>query len=364
MAPPTAEPAMNRPAAPLAFLHPGWFAIVMGLAGLALAWHRAAPTMGEAAAAASLVMAAIAALVFVLLAAATAVRWQRHRAAWLEDLRHPVRHAFLAALPIAALLLATLAVAHGGRGTAVLAAWWLAALAQLGVTLWVLSRWWRGGSGVSGGSGVAATAAAPPPGLQWPVVTPVLFIPVVGNVLVPLAGLPLGQAGWSAAQFGLGLLMWPLVLTLLLVRIAVAGPWPERLLPTAFILVAPPAVVGLALLQFGAPAPAAWALWGMALFMLLWAATLARRIAALPFALPHWAMSFPLAAFAALTLRLADDPAAGAPMRLLGLGALTLASLVVAALALATLRGLRDGSLLAPEPVAALQPAAAAPATH
>jgi tellurite resistance protein len=95
----------------------------------------------------------------------------------------------------------------------------------------------------------------------------------------------------------------------------------------------------------------------MALLMLLWAATLTRRIAALPFALPHWAMSFPLAAFAALTLRLADDPAAGAPMRLLGLGALALASLVVAALALATLRGLRDGSLLAPEPVAALQPA-------
>jgi tellurite resistance protein len=65
-------------------------------------------------------------------------------------------------------------------------------------------------------------------------------------------------------------------------------------------------------------------------------------------------MSFPLAAFAALTLRLAE----GGAMRLLGLAALALASLVIAALALATLRGLRDGSLLAPEPVAALQGAA------
>jgi tellurite resistance protein len=35
---------------------------------------------------------------------------------------------------------------------------------------------------------------------------------------------------------------------------------------------------------------------------------------------------------------------------------LALASLLVAALLLATVRGLRDGSLLAPEPVASIQP--------
>jgi tellurite resistance protein len=84
-------------------------------------------------------------------------------------------------------------------------------------------------------------------------------------------------------------------------------------------------------------------------------ATQARAIAALPFGLPHWGMSFPLAALAALTLRLAGP---GGPMALLGVLLLAMASLVVAALLLGTLRGLRDGSLLAPEPVAALQPAA------
>ena len=332
---------MAAPASPLKFLFPGWYAVVMGLAGLALAWHRAEPLLGDAAGGVAVVLGTLAGAVFAVLVAAGVLRARRHIEAWLEDLRHPVRHAFVAAIPISLLLLATVATALGWRDGIVATAWWLGALGQWSVTLWVLARWWRGN-----------TAG----GLVWPAVTPALFIPIVGNVLVPLAGVPLGFAAWSAAQFGLGLLFWPVVLVLLVVRIAVHGLWPERLLPASFILVAPPAVVALAALQFGAPPLLAWMLWGMALFALLWAATLLRRIRELPFGLPHWGMSFPLAAFAALTLRLAAG--AGGAFGTLALAALALASVVIAALALGTWRGLRDGSLLAPEPVAALQPTA------
>ena len=332
---------MPTHATPLKFLMPGWYALVMGLAGLSLAWHRAVPLLGEMAGAVSLLVGAVAAAVFALLAVATVMRARRYPEAWSEDRRHPVRHAFIAALPIAVLLLATVGVALAGPQPLLRALWWAGALAQLFVTWWVLSRWWR-----------------PPAqgGLQWAGVTPALFIPIVGNALVPLAGVPLGQAEWSAAQFGLGLLFWPLVTVLILVRIAVQGLWPERLLPTAFIFIAPPAVVGLAVLQFGAPVLLAWAMWGMALFTLLWVGALAPRIAKLPFGLPHWAMSFPLAAFAALTLRLA---APASPLAVLGLALLALTSLLVLGLAAGTVRGLRDGSLLAPAPAAALQPAAA-----
>ena len=37
---------MPHHAQPLKFLMPGWYAIVMGLTGLTLAWHRATPSMG------------------------------------------------------------------------------------------------------------------------------------------------------------------------------------------------------------------------------------------------------------------------------------------------------------------------------
>lgn len=330
---------MPHHATPLKFLFPGWYAIVMGLTGLALAWHRAVPLMGEAAAGTSLAIGLLALLVFVALAVATVMRALRHADAWAEDRRHPVRHTFVATLPVAVILLATTMVAHELRGPLPEALWALGAAAQLAVTAWVLARWWKGNG---------------PQGLAWASATPALFIPIVGNVLVPLAGVPLGHTEWATAQFGIGLLFWPVVLVMLLVRVAVAGLWPERLRPAVFIVIAPPAVIGLAALQLGAPVGVAWGLWGVALFCLLWAGSQARAIASQPFAVPHWGLSFPLAAFAALTLRLATP---GGTLAVLGPVLLALATLVICVLVLGTVRGLREGSLLAPEPVAAIQPA-------
>lgn len=319
--------------APLKHLAPAWFATVMGLAGLSLAWHTAVPVLGDAAALGARVLAALAALVLLALSVAGLLRWRRHPEAWAEDLRHPVRHVFVAAMPISVILVATTAVAAGLGGPVVLSMWWVGSLAQWSVTVWVMSRWWRGGPGG---------------GLPWATLTPALFIPVVGNVLVPLAGVPLGQPAWSAAQFGIGLLFWPVVLSLLLVRIAQQGLWPARLLPTNFIFIAPPAVVGLSLLSFGVAPLITWACWGVALFSLMWVAPVLRRIVDQPFGMPHWGMSFPMAALTALTLRLAPE----GPLRLLGIALLALTSLLIGTLSLATLRGLRAGSLLVPESVA------------
>lgn len=336
---------------PLKHLFPGWFAIVMGWSGLALAWHRAAPVMGELAQGLAMVAGGIAAVVFVLLAGAMLLRWQRHAEAMREDLAHPVRHTFFATLPISAMLLATLAVAlFGPSAPGAEALWWAGSLAQFGVTLWVLSKWI---SGPAGGPGHKP---------NWSAVTPALFIPIVGNVLAPLAGMPLGHGAWASAQFGLGLLFWPVVLVLNFVRIAQAGMPPDRMLPTLFIFVAPAAVVGVASMQYGAPPFLTWMLWGMGLFQALWAGTQARRIAALPFGVPHWGMSFPLAALAVLTLRLAGTPE-GAWLQVPAVALLALASLVILGLSFATVRGLRAGTLLVPEGPAAIpiqpQPGAA-----
>lgn len=326
---------------PLKHLVPGWFSLVMGLAGLAAAWHQAAPLMGEMAGAVAMLVGGLSALVLALLTLASVARLWRHAQAWQEDLRHPMRHVMVAALPIAAMQVAGVGVALAGPHPGIAALWWIGSLGQFALTVWVMGRWWRGNQAG---------------GLSWAVVTPALFIPIVGNVLAPLGGVPLGHVEWSAAQFGVGLLLWPVVQTMILVRLAVQGSWPARAQPGIFIFIAPPAVVGLAAIHFDTPPLLIWMCWGMALFSFLWVATQARMILALPFGLPHWGMSFPLTALAALTLRLATP---GSGLAVLGPAFLALASLVILGLLAATLRGLRDGSLLAPEPVAPILPVAA-----
>ena len=334
---------------PLKFLMPGWFSVVMGLCGLSLAWHAATSLLGDMADGVALVAAALAALVFVVLLVASVLRASRYSEALAEDLRHPVRHAFVAAFPVSVLLLAAVGVALSGPNPVWNGLWWLGALTQLWATVWVLGRWL---APATPGQGPGHTGL-------WPAVTPVLLIPVVGNVVVPLAGLPLGHEAWSAAQMGIGSFFWPIVLALVLVRRLAHSPLPDRILPAWFITLAPPAVIGVVLLQWQVPRPLVLALWGVALFSLLWLLPLARRIASQPFGLAFWALSFPMAALCTLTLTLAALHPLSGGWQTGGVVLLAITSIVVLWLGFATVRGLRDGTLLAPEPLASIQPVAA-----
>jgi len=330
---------MARTATPrLKYLAPGWFALVMGWGGLALAWHQSTALLGAPAAAVALGLGWAAIVALGVLLVLTAVRLYRHTPDLLADLRHPVRHPLVAMIPMAMLVVAGFAVQVLRLSGSWLAAYWaLAALAQLAVTVWVFHRF--------------RLHAAGDKGPNWNGVTPALFLAAAGNVIVPLAGVDLGFRAWSAAQWTIGAFFFPLVQVLFMVRLAAHGMLPRRLLPMLFITVAPPAAGGLGLAQLGAPVEAAQGAWGVALFFVLLGFASFKAMMQEAFTIGHWALSFPLAAFAALSMHLALATQNGA-MQTFAILSLALASVLIAWLTLATLRGLRDGSLLAPEPVA------------
>lgn len=330
-------------ATPLIHLNLIWFASVMGLSGLALAWSRAVPLMGPLANGIAVGVALLALGTWLGLAWATLLRLHRYPGVVALDARHPVRHAFVAAVPVGVLLLTALGVHFFGGLMLLHALWVLAAGAQLLVTLWVLGRWLH----------EHEEGTLP----MWVGITPALFIPVVGNVVAPLAGLPLGHSTWSLAQLAIGVFFWPLVLVLVLVRRAAHSALPPRMLMAWFITAAPPSVVGVVSVQMGAPLGWSIALWGVALFSLLWAAQVVRRALNVAFHMGYWGVSFPLAAFTSLTLMLAERGAA-VWMQPLALLFLALSSLVIGWLVVSTAKGLYRGTLLVPEPEPARLPPA------
>lgn len=337
--------------APLQHLHPGWFTLVMGWIGLAMAWTRAAALMGPQALWVARVAGAVAFALFTVLAIASAWRGRRFGQAWRDDLAHPVRHAFVAAIPVSMLLLGTWLSWHAAplvsRGvtaagmllTLAEVLWLMGSAGQLLATVWVLQRWWRKGGGLG-------------------LVTPVHLIPIVGNVLTPLGGVALGHETWSLLQFGLGLILWP-VWSAMMWRRARQGPaLPDRIAPALFIQVAPPAVIGIALAALGAAALWSWLAWALSSALLAGLVfTQGRRLLSQPFGLPYWGMSFPMTAWASLSMWLFTTPALPVVWHTAAVATLALASGVILMLSSSTWRGLRQGTLLVAEP--AMPPAAA-----
>jgi tellurite resistance protein len=176
----------------------------------------------------------------------------------------------------------------------------------------------------------------------------VFFIPVVGNVLAPLGGVSIGLEAWATAQFGVGMFLWMVLQTLMFVRLAQAGPLPARLAPSWFITMVPPSIGGLSLLQLDAPLTMVWMMWGIGAFFLLLAMSQIATIREQPFSMANWGMSFPLAAFTSLTLRMTHAPG-GAWLQLPGTLLLAITSLLILGLTLSTWRGLRHGHLLVAE---------------
>lgn len=307
------------------------FASVMGLGGLTLAWLKAGqvnPDLPQWVAASLRILSS--ALMLFLISVYT-LKWLRYPQAVLQERDHPVRLNFFPAISIGILLLAA-AWAHSAPAAVAFGLWLAGAALHLLFTLYVMSRWMFH------------------PGYQINHISPAWFIPVVGNILVPVAGAQFLALDVSWFFFSIGLLFWLVLLTLVMFRLFFQEALPQRLLPTLFILIAPPAVGFLSYLKINGGEVDGFAriLYFGALFFTLLLAANAKRFLQLPFFLSSWAYSFPLAAITIATLEMSQH----SPLlcyRYLGWALFALANVVIATLVVLTLRLAWQGRLCQPE---------------
>lgn len=304
------------------------FAAVLGIAGLGLAWREAGRVLGAPALVGELLLL-IAAIVFGLIAIAYLLKWQRYPAAVAAEFRHPVRSSFIFAITVSLTLLSNALLPH--RPDPAGGLWLFATIAHLLLAGWLVRR-----------------LLLQPMPLATP--TPAIFIPLVGNILAPLAGVKLGYPALSWFSFSVGLGLWITIQPLLLHRLFYGEALPPKLMPALAILLAPPSVGAMAFasLQGGRFETPAWIMAGIAGFIALVLLSLLPRFARLPFAPSWWAYTFPSAAFALMLIQISAARPAEAHA-VTGWIALSAASVIVALVALRTIKAAIGGHLFKPE---------------
>ncbi len=261
------------------------FTTVMGLAGLTLAWMKAHVVLGMPVEVGWL-LRLFATGLYLFLAGVYALKLMRHPAEVLAERRHPIKLNFFPAISIGLILMAMM-WADTTPGIA-RAMWVVGACLHLSFTLVAMNSW------------IHHTH------YDIKHANPAWFIPVVGNILVPIIGVRFAPVDVSWFFFSIGLVFWLVLMTIVMYRLFFHEPLPARLTPTLFILLAPPSLGFSAYLALTDSLDGfARVLYYTALFMTLLLASNALRFFRLPFFISAWAYSFPLAAMTIATLSMA-----------------------------------------------------------
>ncbi len=327
MNPESNKPSSREMEAPcLANLPVPLYGSVMGLSGLAIALTRSDIVPGSEMAGNALLLVTTG--WFLVFTIAYLVKLVRFPEEVRKEFNHPVRMNFFPAISISLLLLAI---------------GWLPLVPNLSLFLWVFGtvlhfllllrtlRVWLFR------------------GLPLQSFNPAWFIPVVGTLIVPIAGVHHMPAEVSWFFFSVGLVYWIALLGITLSRIIFHGGLPPKLLPTLFILIAPPAVAFLAYLQLGGAIDTlARLLYFNALFTTILVLSFADRFLRLPFFLSHWAYTFPVAAMTLASYRF-QQATGSEPFGWIGDGFLCLLIFICIVVAVRTIRAARAGEFCVAE---------------
>ena len=313
--------------APLDFLPVGLFGSVMGISGLSVAWHLASGRYGLSLSIAQAI-GGLAIVAFVAMTVAYLTKFAHAPQAVRAEFAHPVAGSLFGTVLISLLLLP---IVIAPLSIAIARVSWIVGTVGMLAFAWLMVHRWT--------SNRQKVEHA----------TPAWIVPVVGLLDVPLAVPSLALPdlhGLMVLSLSVGLFFAIPLFTMIFSRLLFEEPMPAPLQPILMILVAPFAVgMSAYVTTTGSFDLFAQGLYALTLFMLAVLIGRLRHAAqCCPFRIAWWAVSFPLAACAIASLRIA----VAFPSRINDAVALVLlagASAVIAWLTIRTLLGIARGEL-------------------
>lgn len=202
-----------------------------------------------------------------------------------EEFSHPIKSSFMATISISFLLLSIAFYDYNPLISILL--WYIGAPLQLVFTLIIIRYWIRNELKVVHSN-------------------PAWFIPIVGNVLVPIIGVEAAPISVSLFFFATGIFFWIVLFIIMMYRLLFHFPLAKKLIPTFFIFIAPPSVGFISYFKItdGSVDIMSMFLYFVALFILLLLLFMVRMYDVKEFFISWWAYTFPLTAISIATLTL------------------------------------------------------------
>ncbi|GAB5046449.1 SLAC1 anion channel family protein [Thermodesulfovibrio sp. TK110] len=249
-----------------------FFAVIMGLTGLAIAYMRLS-FIGDFLKNSGIVLTYFCTSLFFLLLIVYLIKLFKYPTDVKKEFHHPVKSSFFPTISISLLLLS---VAYGEINDSFALLLWIAGsilhflLLVRTLTLWINKEF------------------------KVEMINPAWFIPVVGAIIIPIQGINYSiELSWFF--FSIGLLFWVSLFTIVFYRFIFHNPLPDRLYPTIFILIAPPAVGFISYTKITAHIDTLGnLLFYFALFMFIVLVALIKKFFNLKFYISWWAYTFPL----------------------------------------------------------------------
>lgn len=261
-----------------------FFAPVLGFAGFALALQKLSTLFPNISPILSLIFLGITIILFMSIGIVYIVKWIRFPKEVSKEYNHPIKINFF---PLIAKILLVLSVTFLSLDLSISKYLWIA-----GVVLNTLFCFAILGEWISKEH------------FRIHHISPAWFIPVVGNLIVPIAGVQHFSIEISWFFFSVGIVWMFILTTIVLYRLIFHDPLPKKLLPTLFILFAAPAIAFIAYMKLTGSFDAfAHILYYFALFLLFLIGSQWRLFRKIKFYLSWWAYTFPLAAMSLGTVQ-------------------------------------------------------------